>query len=115
MLIPSSICMIFVEVRGVQVEGGGGLFNGFRLLLAAGRYFIETLFQYKFLVSIVILIPSSICMTSSCIDQGSRSRGRGGGVGGFYPISDFCFMGTHGYWLPVDTSLNLNLIANINT
>jgi hypothetical protein len=51
MLISSSICMTSVEVRGVQLRGGGGasgfarnrslLFIGFQSLSAGGRYYIE--------------------------------------------------------------------------
>jgi hypothetical protein len=51
MLISSSICMTFVEIRGVQQGVWGGalgfarnlssLFNGFQSLSAGGRYFIE--------------------------------------------------------------------------
>jgi hypothetical protein len=63
-------------------------------------------------MSLVTLTRKSFLMTS----QGSREQKCGGfevegGGRGFYAMSGFYFIGTHWYWLPADTSFNLNSIT----
>jgi hypothetical protein len=57
------------------------------------------------------LTRNSFSMTS----EGSGEQKCGGLMGewggGVYAMSGFYFMGTHWYWLPADTSLNLNSVT----